>query len=219
MEDKTDRLLEAMEHPGRFSDEEIRLMLEDDEARELYRLMSRTSDALTETKEPDLDNEWESFAAEHAETIHKPFYFFGMFSSRKVAAVLTGAVSLAAVAATVAVTYSLSRPKVDEAAQITEETGIVLTKDTVNVNSDSISPLSPAAEPTTVVFKDETFENVIGKIAGYYGVTVKYNSESAKALRLYFQWDQRLPLNEVVDQLNSFEQLSLKLSGNTITIE
>lgn len=62
MKDDIDRLLDAVEHPERFSDEELEKMFEDSETFEMYRLMGRTAYALTDTPEPDIDKEWQDFA-------------------------------------------------------------------------------------------------------------------------------------------------------------
>ena len=59
MKDRTDRLFEAIEHPDRFSDDEIQEMLNDPCMQELYKQICKTADALTTTEEPDIDREWE----------------------------------------------------------------------------------------------------------------------------------------------------------------
>lgn len=56
-------------------------------------------------------------------------------------------------------------------------------------------------------------------MAGYYGVTVKFNQDAAKSLLLYFEWDQSLPLNEVVEQLNNFEQINITLTDKALTVK
>lgn len=222
MKDKTDRLFEVMENPARFSDDEIRQMLDDEEMRELYGLMSKTTDALTETREPDIDAEWERFTARQphrAKRVGTLPHIFKLFAARKVAAILTVGVSIAAVAATVAVTYSLVSLKTEKREQIAAESAVAQPGHIAVENKDSIDSQIPAGEPLTVIFKNESFGNIISRIAEYYGATVKYSNENAKALHLYFQWDQRQPLNEIVDQLNNFEQIDLKLADDTITVK
>lgn len=222
MKDKTDRLFEALEDPSRFSDDEIRQMFDDEETRELYKLMSKTADALTDTGEPDIDAEWERFATRQPHTAKRTGMFLHivrLFADRKVAAVLTAAVSIAAVAATVAVTYSLVGPRTEQQELIAADTTVTHPQRLAADDNDSIDSHIPAAEPVTVIFKNESFGNMMSRIAEYYGTTVEYSNESAKALRLYFQWDQRLPLNEIVEQLNNFDQIDLKLADNTITVK
>ena len=50
MKDRTDRLFEAIEHPDRFSDDEIQEMLNDPGMQELYKQICKTADALTTTE-------------------------------------------------------------------------------------------------------------------------------------------------------------------------
>lgn len=222
MKDKTDRLFEALENPARFSDDEIRRMLDDEETRELYGLLSKTTDALTETEDPDIDAEWARFTARlphPAKRIGILPHIIKLFTGRKVAAMLTVGISIAAVATTVVVTYSLVSLKTEKQEQIVEETAVVQPGQLAFEDRDSVDSQIPAGEPLTVLFKNESFGNMIRRIADYYGATVKYSNENAKALHLYFQWDQRQPLNEIVDQLNNFEQIDLKLAGNTITVK
>lgn len=222
MKDKTDRLFEALENPARFSDDEIRRMLDDEETRELYGLLSKTADALTETREPDIDAEWERFTARQphpAKRVGTLPHIFNLFAARKVAATLTVGVSIAAVAATVAITYSLVSLKTEKQEQIEEETAVIQPGQLAFEDRDSVDSQIPAGEPLTVIFKNESFGNMISRIAEYYGASVKYSNENAKALHLYFQWNQRQPLNEIVDQLNNFEQIDLKLADDTITVK
>lgn len=222
MKDKTDRLLEVIENPARFSDDEIRQMLDDEEMRDLYGLMSKTADAFIETREPDIDAEWGRFTARlpHAAKRVGPLpHIIKLFTGRKVAAILTVGVSIAAVAATVAVTYSLVSLKTEKQEQIAEGTAVIQPGQLAFEDRDSVDSQLPAGEPLTVIFKNESFGNMISRIAEYYGASVKYSNENAKALHLYFQWDQRQPLNEIVDQLNNFEQIDLKLADDTITVK
>ena len=73
--------------------------------------------------------------------------------------------------------------------------------------------------PETIVFKGESFEKILADIAGYYGATVAFNQASAKSLKLYFEWNQALPLNEVVGQLNNFEQINITLTDKVLTVK
>ncbi len=84
MNDKTDRLLEAIEHPERFSDEELNALLSEPEIRELYDLMSKTSDAVAETPVYDLDKEWDTFVTNH----YRSKNFILKFFNRHAAAVM-----------------------------------------------------------------------------------------------------------------------------------
>ena len=86
--------------------------------------------------------------------------------------------------------------------------------------SDSVPVGSALSEVRkTMILKDEPFDSVISSIADFYGVSVEYKSEKPKELRMYFHWDRSLPLGEVVEQLNNFEQIKLRIADSTIIVE
>ena len=58
MNDNTDLLLEAIEHPERFSDDELSKLLQDPDTRELYLILTKTADAIAEPPVIDIDHEW-----------------------------------------------------------------------------------------------------------------------------------------------------------------
>lgn len=140
-------------------------------------------------------------------------------ASRNAAAVVIALVgTLAVVAATIGVTHYFIADK--ELAQ-TEQTEPQKQTDIANANfapTDTIpSETTPLAE--IIVFKGENLEKILADMSGYYGVTVKFNKDAAKSLQLYFEWDQSLPLNEVVEQLNNFEQINITLTDKALTVK
>ncbi len=144
------------------------------------------------------------------------FSGFRGFVSRNAAAVVGVVIaSVVAVAAVVGVRNVSS-----------SKSGPVAIADTV-VASDATAPSAVVAEeneeepasPEIIVYDNEPFESIIGEIAKYYGYAVNFNTDSSKALRLYFRWNQELPLDEVVESLNNFEQIHITLEGETINID
>lgn len=222
MKDRTDRLFEAIEHPDRFSDDEIQEMLDDPGMQELYKQICKTADALTTTEEPDIDREWEQFANHQRKSgAQGLLYSLRLFFNRNAAAVLICTVaSLAVVAATLGVSYSLSHPAVNEEAIADSESATVKSRPEATSSKDSVQVYeSTPEELRIVVFKDESFGEMISAIADFYGVSAVYKNEKSKELRMYFQWDRSLPLSEIVEQLNNFEQIKISISDKTITIE
>lgn len=222
MKDKTDRLFEAIENPDRFSDDEIQKMLEDLGEQELYKQICKTADALTTTEDPDVDYEWKQFVSHQKKAVAKGFlHSLRIFFNRNAAAVLLCTVaSLAVVAATLGVTYSLSHPAT--VAEVTADIASAPAKsvqETTTVKDSVRVDESTPEVPRTVIFKDKSFGELISEIADFYGVSVVYKNEKSKELRMYFQWDQTLPLSEIVEQLNNFEQIKINVSDKTITIE
>ncbi len=214
MKDNTDRLLEAVEYPERFSDDELDMLLKDPETSELYDAMTRYANLLTDTSDPDLDAEWNRFSSEHRK---RKDTWSGFFINRKAAAAVAAAVvSFAVVAATIGITKSLRRA--DSSTYTITEQPTVLEKASSKACEQEDSTEKTGVEEIKV-FKDQTFEQIIKDISSFYGVTVSFNSSDSKNLRLYFKWDKTQPLSEVVDQLNSFEHIEIKVKDKVITVE
>ncbi|MDE6810657.1 MAG: DUF4974 domain-containing protein [Muribaculaceae bacterium] len=213
MKDKTDRLLDLLENSDKYSDAELNALLQDREMKELYNVVSKTSDALAETPVADTDKEWQKFARTHFGA--KRVNILGFVSRNVAAVVLCVVVSLAVVATTVGLHYSINpeiEPNEPEITVVKEAKSDILT-DTIEKSTLS------ADNPETVIFKNRSLESIITDIALYYGTTVNFKSSDSKKLRLYFQWNRTLPLYEIIAQLNGFESFNVKLSGNAIIID
>ena len=103
----------------------------------------------------------------------------------------------------------------------TEQTEPQKQTDIANANiapTDTI-PSETTPLPETIVFKGENLERILADMAEYYGAKFKFNQDAAKSLKLYFEWDQSLPLNEVVEQLNNFEQIDITLTDKVLTVK
>lgn len=219
MKDNIDRLLDALEHPENYSDAEVEQLLTDPEAREIYDMLHKAADVSSPVPEINLDEEWRRFEAKQPKRSPLIFRWLSFVASRNAAAVVIALVgTLAVVAATIGVTHYFIADK--ELAQ-TEQTEPRKQTDIANANvapTDTIpSETTPLSE--TIVFKGENLERILADIAEYYGATVKFNQDAAKFLKLYFEWDQSLPLNEVVEQLNNFEQINIILTDKVLTVK
>lgn len=219
MKDKIDRLLDALEHPENYTDTEVEQILSDPQAREVYDMMRKTADASAPVPQINLDEEWQRFEAK--QTRRKPVIlrWLPFMASRNAAAVVLALVgTLAVVAATIGVTHYIGTQKDLAQTQQTEQQEQTAVAKTDIAPADTI-PTEVAPLPETILFKGETLETILSDIARYYGTTVKFNQNAAKSLQLYFEWNQALPLNEVVEQLNNFEQINITLTDNVLTVK
>lgn len=219
MKDNIDRLLDALEHPENYCDADVEQLLADPEAREVYDMLRKTADASAPVPEINIDDEWRRFEAKQPKRRSNILRWLSFVTSRNAAAVVIALVgTLAVVAATIGVTHYFIADK--ELAQ-TEQTEPQKQTDIANANvapTDTI-PSETIPLPETIVFKGENLERILADMARYYDVTVKFNRDAAKSLQLYFEWDQSLPLNEVVEQLNNFEQINISLTDKVLTLE
>lgn len=219
MRDNTDRLLEAVEHPERFTDAELASLLADPDMQALYDTMRKTSDLLSDTEIPDIDKEWSYFAARHGMS-HKGNFLHvipAVFNRHAAAVVTAIAVSLAVVAASIGISYTIGgqdgQQSDDTAAQ-----EVSLPATVIKAEPDTLI-INEIAQYDTVVFKNEPLDRIVSVICDYYGASAVFDNGAAKDLHLYFKWDQSLLLSDVVDQLNSFEHINIELNDSTLTID
>lgn len=216
--DKIDKLLDAIEHPERYSDAELDDMLTNPEVKEVYNMLDKTKSSFTPIATPDVDAEWEAFQKAHPNVQQrKPFHIFNLFTRNIAASIAIGIASLAAVAAVVGVSvnYALNHK---EAANATETVAVVKEKVVVNDTIVSVEETSVVL-PETIVFDNEPLEAIITSIADYYGYKVEFSTDAPKTLRLYYRWNQAQTIEEVVESLNNFEQINLTIKDKTIKID
>lgn len=205
--DNLDRLLEAVEHPERFSESELQALLSDPEARQLYRLICASrAEAFTSgsvSDDSEIDRQWEAFRSARRK---RPVFFW--FSQRKAAAVVA---LLIASCSIIMVGVSLSRSSVHDGRKseqpITEQT----------IPADEGLRMIPTVNDTIIVFEDETLDRILDRIASYYNAKVSLTKPASSEVRLFLKWDSTMELPELIEHLNSFERINLFLKDDTIT--
>ncbi len=217
--DKIDRLFDAMEHPEHYSQVEIETMLRDQEVKGAFDLLYKIKSSLQSIDTPDIEEEWAKFVKHHRKSERSRHSWLPRFFSRNaVACIAICIVSFTAVAAIVGMgIYRISNGSLETTTdvELTTGTGIVTSQpDTVRI-VDTEKGLTPEI----IVFDDETLETIMNRTATYYGYNVIFNNHAAKSLRLYFRWNQALPIDDIVESLNNFEQITLTINDKTIKID
>ncbi len=217
--DKIDRLLDAMEHPERYSTQEIDAMLSDPETKETFDLLDKTKSSLQTLPAPDVNAEWERFerSRRHAPK-QRPLRLLSLISRNIAASIAIGIASLTAVAAIVSVgIYHMEseRSGSDLLVSKTAATDVAVARE------DTITPLDAGstAAAEIIVFDDETLESMMHCIAAYYGYSMVFGADAPRSLRLHYRWNQDLPVEDVVESLNNFEQITITIKGKTIEID
>lgn len=219
MKDNIDRLLDALEHPEKYSDAEVEQLLTDPDAREVYDMLRKVADVSAPVSEINLDEEWRRFEAKQPKRNPVILRWLSSIASRNAAAVIIALVgTLAVVAATIGMThYFIANNEMAQTEQTAPQKQTTIAD--FNVTPTETIPAETTPRPETIVFKGENFEKILADMAGYYGATVKFNQDATKSLKLYFEWDQSLPLIEVVEQLNNFEQINITLTDKVLTVK
>ena len=217
---KTDLLLQMMEQPQHYTEEEWQEILADVEYRELYTLMSKTQSAIYATRADQevtddmINAEWQRLSDEKRKATGKRVSGNEVRSEKysllKFAAVFVGILMLSGIA--FAAIHIASHYNASE-----QETKVI--------NNSQPSTSSPQlAEPDTIAApQPKLYDNVpLGEIfeelSAYYNVKVVYQNEDAPRLRLFYQWKPEYTLEKVVEMLNNFEWIQIQTENDTLFI-
>lgn len=211
--DKYNLVIDIVEHPEKYTSEQLAEIMSDPETKEIYNILCKADSAIEAEKEINVDAEWENFSERHSVRNRRKFFWFGSRAASIAAIVCTSIVAVAAgIALTMSVIERKSEPIAEEVADVPSV--VIVPTDTLTAKGDTVK-----VSMTPIMFEDEPLENIMKKIADTYGVEVKFNNKDAALLHLYYKFDPSLPLHEVVEQLNTFEQINIKQNGNTLTID
>ena len=233
--DKFEKILDIIDHQEKYSDEEIREILQDEECRKLYQTMVEVDSAL-ENPSPiiNVDEEWEKFSQEHQlqeeathpivqEESHPIAQEAGathpITSWRKLAASIAGFVLISGIAFAAIHTY-IKRSQ--EPTQVTADTHPeVIKSDSAKqvAAKDSLTLPKPEKPAIHKTFENVAFEQMISEIASYYDLQVKFENNEDKTLRLYYEWNSHSSIENIVKELNQFENVNIELQQNELIVK
>lgn len=224
--DKFEKILDIIDHQEKYSDEEIREILQDEECRKLYQTMMEVDSAL-ENPSPiiNVDEEWEKFSQEHqlqeeaTQNAAQEAASHPITSWRKLAASIAGFVLISGIAFAAIHTY-IKRSQ--EPTQVTADTHPEVIKSDSAKQVAAKDPLAhPKPEKPAIhkTFENVAFEQMISEIASYYDLQVKFENNEDKTLRLYYEWDSHLSIENIVKELNQFENVNIELQQNELIVK
>ena len=173
-----------------------------------------------------VDEEWEKFAAEHADELEalekdEPrtatiTRLMGILPY-KVAASIIGILFTAGVA--FAAIHIVRHFVGEDVKSPTQEVRIS--------NSSQPSPALPTdtvktdttANAKPIVFDNVALDKMLPQIAAYYNKEVEFQNTDARQLRFYFVWKQDETLDVVLHRLNLFESITVELKSDKIVVE
>ena len=173
-----------------------------------------------------VDEEWEKFAAEHADELDalekdEPrtatiTRLMGILPY-KVAASIIGILFTAGVA--FAAIHIVRHFVGEDVKSPTQEVRIS--------NSSQPSPALPTdtikTDTTTstkpIVFDNVALDKMLPQIAAYYNKEVEFQNTDARQFRFYFVWKQDETLDVVLHRLNLFESITVELKSDKIVVE
>lgn len=73
--------------------------------------------------------------------------------------------------------------------------------------------------PQTRIFENAPLDEMITEIAQYYNKVADIESEDAHELRLYYKWEPKDALEDVVADLNHFDHVSLAIEDDKLIVK
>ena len=216
--DKFEKILDIIDHQEKYTDDEIREILRDEECRKLYQTMQEVDSAILkqeqEAVETDVDAAWEKFSEEHQldKSLEKA-------SWRKIAASIAGFVLISGIAFAAIHTYIRKSQKPMPIAENTEQAVVGDSVMSDMAKMDSLSTVKKEKPAIHKTFENVAFSQMMAEIAAYYELQVKFMSEDVKTLRLYYEWDSHTKIEDVIKELNQFENVDIALDNHEIIIK
>ena len=76
------------------------------------------------------------------------------------------------------------------------------------------------SESNTVrTFENVELQQILQELSGYYHVGVEFHNDEARHIRLYTKWDTSAPLQQIIERLNTFEKVNIRITDNLIISE
>ena len=271
-EERIEWLLELQEHPEQLTDDQLKQILADDEMRQLVQQLGFAKrafkhDELTNEREqndacinsveqegrrlsqlkndiPDVDAEWEKFAASHANELtnaaraegklactmpckeeedesqldaldeEKPKSHFHIYLFSHKIAASFIGVLLASGIALAAIQV-VRNINTSKPQQFTTEQTTDF-EPVTSLPADTVKADTIPVEP--YIFNNVPLDSMLTAIATAHGVGVEFENEAARQLRFHFVWKREDSLSRVVEKLNTFEAVTIGMEGEKLLV-
>ena len=212
-----DRLLAMLDHPERYSEQEIMdTVNHDDETREFYRSLTQAARARRSQRSHslpvDVDKAWEQFEQTHLATQKHGRLW------QRVAATVLGVLMMSGIAwATV---YTVRHfTSTDTSKQKTEKVANTSQTEAEAGTNLGVADSSAVENEAPVVFDNTPLEQMLDEIATYYGMTVEFQNEDARNLRFHFVWNKGDGLEKVLEDMSHFESVTIEQTDNRLIVQ
>ncbi|MCD8203439.1 MAG: DUF4974 domain-containing protein [Prevotella sp.] len=218
---KLETLLDLVKHPEKYSEEQISEMLSDKESREYYDILVEARQAMAAGKDdnevavPDVGEEWNRFAEMQGMRIHSHWQGWHGWSIRKNVAVACIGILLISGLSFATVRVVNNNRKADAVEETTVDDKEAVEAEETVVEKEKTDTVS--AKP--IVYDNVELQTIMEDVSAKYGVSVVYNSDKAKHIRLYLNLDSDMTIDDVVEMLGHFENFRVSRLDETITIE
>ena len=247
-EKRIEWLLELQDHPEQLTDEQLQQILADDEMRHLVQQLGFAKrafkhDAL-KNDTPDVEGEWEKFAATHAEELTNAaraegklactmpckeeedesqleILDEGEYKPRFVLHLATHKIAASFIGAVLASGIAFSAIQIvrkintPQPPMATAEQ-VTDIKPVTSLPADTVKADTISVEP--YIFNNVPLDSMLTAIAAAHGVSVEFENDATRQLRFHFVWKREDSLSRVVEKLNTFEAVNIIEEDKTLVV-
>ena len=161
-----------------------------------------------------IDEEWTNFEAEHFGNDQRSnSSLFTLHSSlTKIAASFIGLLMLSGFAYATIHLINNSKQKPQE-----EQTVTASNSQSSTLNAQLAEPDSTDMKP--IIYEDTELATILSDIATFYQVEPVYKKADSKHIRLYFTWDKKQTIDDLIDTFNKFERIHITREHQKLIVE
>ena len=206
-----EQLLKMTERPQDYTDEELQKLMSDPEMREYYELMVSAEAGFALRKEKNHGDRSRDSAGQNHGPVPMILTMILSLGNRfmRIAAMFIVVLMLSGIAFAA---YRLV-VGIDDKSPIQE---VRTANPTQQAGTLQQAQTNPASIRT---FENAELQQILKELSDYYHVSVEYRNEQSRHIRLYTKWDTTAPLQQIIELLNGFEKVSVRLIDNQIIAE
>ena len=198
MMDQLEQLLDMIEHPDRYTEQQVNSLLSDPDLRKHYEVMVSLRAAYEgPSAQPQKKRE-----PIHGNTTRQHALWGGLGWGLKAAAAVFLGIVLVSV---LAIAAWLASPKP--------------TASTSSQPERLEASLPPSEEMTARAFDNTPLSDIMAVVAKHYGHHVAFANDSLRQLRITTTWNEDEPLSAFLENMNELDGLSFTQKGDTIFVE
>ena len=206
-----EQLLKMTERPQDYTDEELQKLMSDPEMREYYELMVSAEAGFALRKEKNHGDRSRDSAGQNHGPVPMILPMILSLGNRfmRIAAMFIGVLMLSGIA------FAAYRLVVGgDSESPTQEVR------TANSAHQAGTLQQAQTNPASIrTFENAELQQILKELSDYYHVSVEYRNEQSRHIRLYTKWDTAAPLQQIIELLNGFEKVSVRLIDNQIIAE
>ena len=206
-----EQLLKMTERPQDYTDEELQKLMNDPEMREYYELMVSAEAGFALRKEKNHGDRSRDSAGQNHGPVPMILPMILSLGNRfmRIAAMFIGVLMLSGIA------FAAYRLVVGgDSESPTQEVR------TANPTQQAGTLQQTQTDPNSIrTFENAELQQILQELSDYYHVSVEYRNEQSRHIRLYTKWDTAAPLQQIIELLNGFEKVSVRLIDNQIIAE